>query len=160
MNSRNLSFGKRFLIMVICIALNIGGKSLAESLVLPLWLDTIGAFAAAYFFGIGGAVIAGVCNNLIYGIFEIEALPYILSSSAIGIFLAVCMKKRNFESFTKAMLVGFWTGVISVIVSVPVNMIFSEGKSGNEWGDIFFSMLEWYGTPRVICSIGDELRKR
>ncbi|MBP1559623.1 MAG: response regulator [Oscillospiraceae bacterium] len=157
MNSRNLSFGKRFLIMVICIALNFGGKFLAESLVLPLWLDTIGTFAAAYFFGIGGAVIAGVCNNLIYAIFEIEALPYMLSSSGIGIFLALCMKKRNFESFTKAMLVGFWTGVISVVVSVPVNMIFSEGKSGNEWGDIFFSMLEWYGTPRVICSIGDEL---
>lgn len=157
MNSRNLSFGKRFLIMVICIALNFGGKFLAESLVLPLWLDTIGTFAAAYFFGIGGAVIAGVCNNLIYGIFKIEALPYMLSSSAIGIFLALCVKKRKFESFTKAMLVGFWTGVISVIVSVPVNMIFSEGKSGNEWGDIFFSMLEWYGMPRVICSIGDEL---
>ena len=69
MNSRNLSFGKRFLIMVICIALNFGGKFLAESLVLRLWLDTIGTFAAAYFFGIGGAVIAGVCNNLIYGIF-------------------------------------------------------------------------------------------
>lgn len=157
MNSRNLSFGKRFLIMVICIALNIGGKFLAESLVLPLWLDTIGTFAAAYFFGIGGAVIAGVCNNLIYGIFGIEALPYMLASAAMGVFLAICMKHRNFESFTKAMLVGFWTGVISIVVSVPVNMIFAEGRSGNEWGDTFFSMLEWHGMPRVICSIGGEL---
>lgn len=149
---------KNTVIILLCIMINIVGKSVAIHFSLPLWLDTIGTCIAAYFTGIWGAVITAVGGIAIFGFFfESTWYYYIITAVIIALFYAVSFKRNKILSFTKIMLSGYWAGIISIVISFPVNMIVSGGKSGNYWGGIFFDMLMYKEIPLVLCSICDQL---
>ena len=149
---------KNIVIILLCIMINIVGKSVATHFSLPLWLDTIGTCIAAYFTGIWGAVITAVGGIAVFGFFfESTWYYYIITAVIIALFYAVSFKRNKILSFTKIMLSGYWAGIISIVVSFPVNMIVSGGKSGNYWGGIFFDMLMYKEIPLVLCSVCDQL---
>ncbi len=158
MKNKSGGIFKSIVVILLCIMINIIGKNLAIHFTLPLWLDTIGTCIAAYFTGIWGAVVTAVGGIAFYGIFfETTWYYYIITAVIIAFFYGLCVKKDRFMSFTKAMLSGYWAGIISIIVSVPVNMFVNGGKSGNYWGGIFFDMLIYKETPILFCSICDQL---
>ena len=49
-----------------CISLNYTGKLLADTLALPLWLDSVGTVFAAYLFGPFSGAVVGSAVNLFY----------------------------------------------------------------------------------------------
>ena len=158
MKNKSGGIVKNIVIILLCIMINIVGKSVATHFSLPLWLDTIGTCIAAYFTGIWGAVITAVGGIAVFGFFfESTWYYYIITAVIIAFFYALCAKKGRFQDFTKIMLSGYWAGIISIVVSFPVNMIVSGGKSGNYWGGIFFDMLMYKEIPLVLCSICDQL---
>ena len=158
MKTKSGGIFKNIIIILLCIMINIVGKSFAIHFSLPLWLDTIGTCIAAYFTGVWGAVITAVGGIAVYGIFfESTWYYYIITTIVLALFYAFCVKKDRFENFKKIMLSGYWAGVISIIVSVPVNMLANGGKSGNYWGGIFFDMLMYKETPELFCSVCDQL---
>lgn len=149
---------KNAVVIILCIIINIAGKSIAIHFNLPLWLDTIGTCIAAYFTGVWGAVITAVGGIFVYSFFMGNSwCYYIITALLMALFYSLCIRKNMFSNFTKTMLSGYWAGIISIIISVPANMIVNGGKSGNYWGGIFFDMLVWKETPVVFCSICDQL---
>lgn len=158
MKNKSGGIVKNIVIILLCIMINIVGKSVAIHFSLPLWLDTIGTCIAAYFTGVWGAVITAIGGIAVYGIFfESRWYYYIITAVIIALFYAVSFKRNKILSFTKLMLSAYWAGIISILISVPVNIIVSGGKSGNYWGGIFFDMLMYKEIPLVFCSICDQL---
>lgn len=142
--------------IVFCIIINTVGKLLAVSLNLPVWLDVVGTCVAAYFTGPVGAVIAGAAGNMIYSLLAQGDWIYMLINAATGVLFYVCVKRGYLEKPDTAVMSSFFMAVFAVVLSVPLNLYFYEGKCGNFWGDVFFDMLEWHGAGRVICSLGGE----
>lgn len=93
---------KNIIVILLCIMINIVGKSVATHFSLPLWLDTIGTCIAAYFTGIWGAVITAVGGIAIHGIlFESTWYYYIITAVIIALFYALCAKKADFRILQK-----------------------------------------------------------
>lgn len=139
------------------IAINYVGKLIAETLKLPLWLDAIGTILSAFLGGpIVGAISGGV-TNLIYGLTSPISLVYALTSVGIGIaagIMAAAVKKKDFKF---ALFTGIVCGVVAIIISTPLNIIFWEGTTGNAIGDTAFAWAIANGWPLVLASLLNEV---
>ena len=125
-----------------CILINCIGKWVAETLQLPLWMDSFGTVLAAYVLGpICGAFI-GAAVNIIYGFHSSLSIVYALTNVALGVLVGICAKKGFFENLFKTLSLSFLVTMISVMVSVPLNYFFSNGMTGNVWGD---GVIDFFG---------------
>lgn len=157
-------FYTRFSVAVIaliptCIGINFLGKLLASALRLPLWLDCIGTGISAF---LGGPVIGAVCgaaSNIIYGITTGDSISLIYALTSIGIGLAVGIMSRIgfMETFYKMLITACVAGLVAVVISTPLNVIFWGGTTGNIWGDALFTATQAAGMPVFIGSLLDEL---
>ena len=144
------------IIVLLCIGINYAGVIVKGALQLPVWLDTIGTCLAAYYTNIYGAMISMVVVNLMEGIANPMAFPYII----IGIMLACayrfCAKRGYMDEFTPAMIASFVIGVLTVVMATPLDIMFYQGYTGNIWGDALYDMLKFQGYPDIICTLADE----
>ena len=123
------------LFVIVCIALNLGGKILVKWLEWPLWADSFGTALCAYAVGPICGALVGVTGNLGYCVINHLSAVYSLTSIALGIIIGVGASRHWFDEFygfMKAATMAFLTGLI---VSVPINMVFAKGLTGNKWGD-------------------------
>ncbi len=156
-DKRELTISRKIVIILLCVVLNMVGRIIVYAWKLPLWLDTIGTGVAACFLGIGSALVVGLSSSLLSGIIQVGSVAYVIVNIVVAVFQGIYIHRGKATRVKNAFRMGFWTGAISLIVAVPVYLLFSEGKSGNVWGDAFFSMLEWYGMPKFVCSLGGTL---
>lgn len=148
---------KPILAAVLGIVINIAGKYIAHSLDLPMWLDMTGTVIAAYYGGLWSAVAAGLANNFIAVSFDITSVFYaIISFCAAIIVYKFFIKKGYLNNPLKALIAGFWLGLICSILSTPLNIVFYSGYSGNRWGDTLVDMLRWYDCPEIIAVFAGE----
>ena len=155
----NIRKGIRLILIVAaCVFVNVAGRRFTTSFALPLWLDTIGTFAGLLYSGTVVGVVIAILTAIINNIGTPLELLYVLVSISIAILAGVFQKKKKmFSSLGKAAFFGFWISLLSVAVSVPINMNLYNGYSGNSWGDTTVDMLLWYGAGRVTACIGGEL---
>ena len=139
--------------IAICILINYFGKIFALSVQLPMWLDSFGTALTAYALGPVCGAIVGFSGNIIYGIASGEAYVYAITSVAIGVIIGISAKKGRFETVFGTMTVSVLVTLASIVVSVPLNFIFSEGMTGNMWGDGVVSFFREKGVPFGICGI-------
>ena len=143
-------------IIIICIVVNLLGRSLASYLSLPLWLDAVGTITAAISLGPIGGGITGLFTNCIIWLLHHESIYYIYVNVAVGItvgrFFPRGKKVEAFPAIATAVLAGF----VAVVLSTPVNMVIYDGLSGNIWGDGLFAMLYRNINVPVFCSICGE----
>ncbi len=144
------------LITILCTVINVLGRAFAVQADLPLWLDTLGTCYAVYFAGPLSGAIAGVAGNIILGTINDLSLAYALTSAAVAAAMSFCVRKGYMESLTKAAISSFWIGMLSVLISAPLNLIINNGYSGNRWGDALFDMLDWHGMPKIVCAFAGE----
>ena len=125
---------------------------MADRLMLPLWLDSVGTFIIAYIAGpICGAVV-GLSNNIIYGIFVENQTVYCIVGALIGFFVGYISKRKVFESQFKTMTLGVVLAVFSALVAVVINIFVYGGGSGNVWANktaLFFADL---GIPKAFSN--------
>jgi len=140
------------LFVIICILINYIGKFEADNLSLPIWLDSVGTGLAAYILGPVCGAIIGAAGNIIYGLNDYLSFVYTLTGTAIGVTMGFCMKKGLMESFFGAFTSSMIVAVASVVISTPLNCVFSGGFTGNLWGDGVFDMFRYYGIPVFISS--------
>ena len=149
-------FAKAILILFLCILINCAGKQIAKILNLPLWLDSFGTVACAFFLGPLWGALAGFSVNLIYGIFDNVSLVYGLTSIAVGITVGVLSKKNRLNSLFSASSIAVTITFVSIIISVPLNCIFYNGMTGNLWGDGVIDFLREQNLPEFICVVAGE----
>ena len=143
--------------VALCLCLNLGGKFFAEWLELPIWADSFGTALCAYALGSVCGAIVGVTGNLAYAMVNPVSIMYSITSIALGIIIGFAARRNwldHLYGFMKAASLGVMT---ALIVSVPVNMIFTEGLTGNKWGDgVIYYLLErdW---PPFLCYVLGQL---
>ncbi len=148
--------GKKALILIVCILINLTGKWFAARFHFPVWLDMTGTCIASYFLGIAGGIVAALANNLLFGLLDSTSFAYAVTGVIVAAVVGICIKKGYFEEWTKAAVSSFWIGILSLVVSTPINLLLYDGYSGNMWGNALFDMLEWQGVPLVFCAIAGE----
>ena len=139
--------------VVLCILLNYAGRVLAERFDLPLWLDSLGTVLCAYAGGPVCGCIVGVSGNVIYGMMNGISCVYALTSVALGLCVGFAGRYRKLDDLFDTMTVAALAAFAAVAISVPLNVIFFNGSTGNLWGDGVIGFLRERGLPQVPCLI-------
>ena len=148
----------KLLLLPAAIGINYIGKLLAQLLGLPLWLDSIGTLLAAV---LGGPVIgalAGIINNVLYGILlDQVAFVYGLTSAVMGLLAGWLSYKGFLAKWWKVLVMSVWVGLAAAVVSAPLNMIFWGGETGIGWADALFHNAQKTIPVVWLCSFFAEL---
>ena len=141
------------LFTVLCILLNGAGRMLASSLSLPLWLDSFGTVLCAYVGGPVCGAIVGVVSNLIYDLINPFSYIYCITGLALGIIVGLAARKERLSTIFGTMAISAQAAFTGLVVSVPLNIIFHGGSTGNLWGDGIIGLLRERGVPNLLCWI-------
>jgi energy-coupling factor transport system substrate-specific component len=155
----SLKFNTVTLVLIpAAIGINYLGKLFAGVLKLPLWLDSIGTCLAAILAGPIVGAICGAANNIIYGLtMDPISTIYALTNIGIGIAVGILAYKGFMKNFKGAIVTGIVVGLVSVVISTPLNVIFWGGQTGNVWGDALYAGAVANNIPVWIASFLDEL---
>ncbi len=154
---RNWKTWKIALFVAVCVSLNIGGKFAAGWLELPLWADSFGTVLCAYAIGPVCGAMAGVTGNLSYCVINRLSAAYSITSIAIGIIIGVATRKKWFDTFYGFMKTASFAMLSALLVSLPVNLLFDNGYTGNKWGNAVIDYLTDKQWPHIICCIFGQL---
>ncbi len=154
-----LNFNTATLVLIpAAIGINYLGKLFAGLLKLPLWLDAIGTCLASMMAGPIVGAIAGAVNNIIYGLtVDPISTVYALTNICIGIAVGVLAYKGFLKNIKGALISGLVVGLVCVVVSTPLNMIFWGGTTGNVWGDAAYAACVAQGMSAWLASLIDEV---
>ena len=141
------------LFVVFCMLINYGGRVLAARFSLPLWLDAFGTVLCAYAGGPVCGAIVGLASNLIYGMMNGISYIYALTSVAMGLIVGFWARRKKLNTFFDTMTVAAIVAVAAVIISVPLNMIFYDGSTGNLWGNGVIGFFRERNLPLLLCRI-------
>ena len=145
------------LFVTICVCLNIGGKILANRLELPVWADSFGTALCAYIAGPLCGALVGFTGNIAYCMFNRLSAVYSLTSIALGLIVGVAAKKRWFDQFYGFMKTASFTVFTALVVSVPIDLIFDNGYTGNKWGNGVVDFLMSRDWPSFLCTVMGQL---
>lgn len=148
---------KIILFIAMCILMNVGGKLLSVRLELPIWADSFGTALCAYVAGPVCGAIVGLAGNLAYSMVNSLSAAYSITSIALGIIVGMAAKRQWFDQFYGFMKAASLAVLTALVVSVPINFIFSEGYTGNKWGDGLMDYLLDKGWPVAISAILGQL---
>ena len=126
---------KIVLFIIACVCLNVGGKFLAVWLELPLWLDSFGTALAACIAGPFCGAMVGFTANMSYCVVNNLSAAYSITNIALGIILGIAARKNWFDRFYGFMKAASLAVVTALVLSVPINIIFDSGFTGNKWGN-------------------------
>ncbi|HWQ79544.1 MAG TPA: hypothetical protein VN381_12035 [Anaerovoracaceae bacterium] len=155
----SLQFNTATLVLIpAAVGINYLGKLFAGLLKLPLWLDSIGTCIAAV---LAGPIVGGICgaiNNIIYGLtVDPISTVYALTNLGIGIAVGILSYKGFVKNIKGAIITGIIVGVVAVVISTPLNIIFWGGTTGNMWGDALYAWCVSQNLPVWLASGLDEL---
>lgn len=140
------------------IGINYLGKLFAGLLRLPLWLDSIGTVLASILAGPVIGALAGIINNVIFGLTaDPISTVYAVTSGAIGLVTGIMAYKGWVSNVKTAAITGLVVGLVAAVVSTPLNIIFWGGQTGNVWGDAFFAYLINNNVPLWLASFGNSI---
>ena len=138
-----------------CVSLNIICKAVAVWLELPLWADSFGTALGAFVGGpVCGAMI-GVTGNLAYCVINRLSAAYSITNIALGIIIGIAAQRKWFDRFYGFMKAASLAMLTGLVVSVPIDILFSKGFTGNKWGDgVIYYLLDKEWPPVLCCILG------
>jgi energy-coupling factor transport system substrate-specific component len=144
-------------LILACLGLNFAGHTIAVTLGLPLFLDSIGTVLAGVVAGpwVGGSV--GLISNWVSSnTVDPIAAPYGIVSFAVG-FAAGLARYLNWQKRASGW-VALWlvTFAIASLVSTPLNLLMNGGKSGVGLGDSLYGALNGAHLPRIVAAFVGE----
>ena len=145
------------LFVVLCILLNYAGTLVTARVDLPLWLDAFGTVLCAYAGGPVCGAIVGLASNLIFGMMNDRVYVYALTSVAIAVVVGLYARKHRLDSMLNTMTAAALTAFVAVCISVPMNILFFGGSTGNVWGDGVIGFMRERGVPLILCRILGQL---
>ena len=148
---------KIVLFIAMCICLNVGGKFIAVWLELPLWADSFGTALCACIAGPVCGAMVGFTGNLAYCVVNHLSAAYSITNIALGIIIGIAVRKKWFDQFYGFMKTASLTIFTALVVSVPINLIFDKGYTGNKWGNGVIDYLLDKDWPYIICVLLGQL---
>ncbi len=145
------------LFIAACVSMNVLIKFIAVWLELPLWADSFGTALCAYIAGPVCGALVGVTGNLAYCVINHMSAAYSLTSVALGIIVGIAARRNWLDRFYGFMKTASWAMFISLIMSVPIDLLLDNGYIGNKWGNGVVDYLLDKGWPSVICTILGQL---
>jgi len=145
------------LFIALCVFLNVGGRLLSVWLNLPLWADSFGTALCACVAGPVCGAMVGLTGNLAYSVVNRLSVAYSITSIALGVIVGTAARRKWFDHFYGFMKATSLTVFVALVVSVPLNMLFAGGYTGNTWGNGVIDFLlekEW---PPILCTILGQL---
>ncbi len=137
-------------IVLFSMASNFGGRFLADSLNLPLWLDSFGTFFTAYCLGPFCGAVVGVSGNILHGLITPISFVYSITSIFIAVIVGLLAQKGYLETLLKTMSLSVLVTVVCVLISVVLNVSFFGGTVGNAWGDGVAELFAIWGVPKPV----------
>ena len=131
---------KNWIVIAICVGVNLLGRKIVSNYDLPLWLDSAGTIFAAIEMGPVAGALCGVLLNILTSPGDLQELPYMLVSALIGISVGILYPKQKSERF-KIISAGVLTGILCAFISTIINLYTFDGSTGNSWGDALMQML-------------------
>ncbi|MBR1700339.1 MAG: response regulator [Lachnospiraceae bacterium] len=139
-------------LIVLGVLINYGGRFLAAKLSLPFWLDAVGTFLTAILLGpIAGAITGGMIN-VILGFATPVSFWYLLVNVGIGLSVGYFFPRERKTDAFQAIATAVFSGLVAVVLSTPLNLIFYQGYTGNVWGDGLVDMLSQGISIKIVCS--------
>ncbi len=147
---------RNVVLFIVCVLVNFLGRKLADVGHLPVWLDCVGTYIAAVLASPLVTVLVAVIGQIFVSLENPTSLLYVIPAVVIALGLIYCRRKKYTDSLYKMVIVSFITGILCVIISTPLNLMFKEGYAGNIWGDALVDMLTWYDYPLVVAAVAGE----
>ncbi len=144
---------QNWLLVAVCIVINLIGRNIAAFFGMPFWLDAIGTLISAIVLGPIGGSVCGLLTNAIISVFDKEPFAYAIVSVGIGASVGYFFPKTKKYSMFEVVATSVSAGLAAVVLSTPLNMIFYEGRTGNVWGDALIDMLSQDVKVPVICTV-------
>lgn len=145
------------LFVAVCICLNLGGKLLAVGFELPVWADSFGTVLCAYVGGPVCGAMVGLTGNIAYSAINHISFAYSVTGIALGVIVGIAAQKRWFDQFYGFMKAATLTMFIALLVSVPIDLIFDHGYTGNRWGNGIVDYLLNRSWPLVVATFLGQL---
>ena len=137
------------LFVLLCLALNYAGSTLSNAHSWPLWLDSAGTMFCAYLFGPVCGAIVGLTTNLLFYIASGDPWYYCAVSVAIAVVVGLAGKKRSLDTFFGTLSVCAMTAFVTLLISLPINLLLGNGSTGNLWGDAVIGFMKEQGIPTI-----------
>ena len=144
------------ILILICILLNYGGRVLSVQWNLPMWMDSLGTMLSAYTAGPLIGSMVGMTGNLIYSMSSGEIPVYAATSIVIAVILGLCARKKMLNTWLGTMAASLFISLASLAVSLPLNIIFYNGRTGNPWGDAVIDKLLEMGSPEILAEFAGQ----
>lgn len=138
-------------VIFICIAVNVLGRSITYNHPMPAWLDTYGTFLGSYLFGPVPGAIIGIASNVIFDLLDYSSAAYSTVSLFLGLSVGILARKGYFNTFFQTMTVAGASSSGSVFVATIINLLIGNGSTGNSWGDAIRDYLIENGLHRVLA---------
>ena len=137
----------------LCVLMNVGGALLCTRLSLPLWLDSFGTVLCAYIMGPVCGAMVGVTGNILRSLTNPLSWAYGLTSIALAVIVGRGLRRNSLDTLLGTMTVAMMATLVSVLLSVPINLLLHDGMTGNRFGDAVISFLAQRRVPSFLCSV-------
>ena len=141
----------------VCVAINWGGHTIASTLKLPLFLDSIGTVLGGLLAGPWVGALSGLISNLISSsTIDPIAAPYSIVSVLIGFAAGIAgflSWQRQRWGWLALYLLIF---LVASVASTPLNLALYQGQTGVPFGDAVFAALVKAGLPTWLAAYGGE----
>ncbi len=145
--------GRNLLLISCGIVLNLIGRKIATSFVLPFWLDAVGTLICAIVQGPVVGAVCGALTNIIVGFPRGIAMAYAIVSVGIGAAVGYYFPKNPKLNMFAVLSTAVFAGTVAVILSTPLNMIIYDGRTGNVWGDGLIDMISRDVNVPILCTV-------
>ncbi|MCR4605893.1 MAG: response regulator [Eubacterium sp.] len=144
---------KYVLLIAVCSVINLLGGMLSTELSLPIWFDSVGTIIGAIVMGpIAGAGTGAACS-IVRGLYGMAPGWYAIVSVGIGLVIGRIYPRGNKKDIYHVLASATVMGLVSVVLSVPINLVLFEGYTGNIWGDGLIDMLSQSIDVRVFNAV-------
>lgn len=138
-------------IIAVAIGINIVGGTLASTLKLPLFLDSIGTMLAAVLLGPWLGALAGLLTNVFQGIITSPtSIPFGIVNAVIGLVVGFIALKRGFTDYITPLIVGAILAVLAPMIGTPISVYMFGGVTGGGIDILYGILLESSG--RIFSS--------
>ena len=134
---------KRLLVTLIPVGIgvNIVGGLLAQTLKLPIFLDSIGTMLTAVILGPWIGALTGFLSNLLQGLFTDPVnIPFGIVNAVIGLVVGFLAQKRGFEDYVTPLIAGLILSVLAPIIGTPIAVYLFGGVTGGGV-DLIYAVL-------------------